>query len=166
MSSHEEFLELCASATAGELTADERAKLDAHLAECARLSPCDERIRSCCTNRRGWPGAGLLLRRMKPWMVPGPSKMLRKHFSSAWIRNKMIEHRIESTTTLRSTQRVGKRFTYRPSQIRWREIWMPFAAAVLLALALGVAAYRTGVQARHGCRANGPAAGERVREFP
>lgn len=31
---HEEFLELCAAATAGELTADERAKLDAHLAVC------------------------------------------------------------------------------------------------------------------------------------
>jgi hypothetical protein len=42
--------------------------------------------------------------------------------------------------------KVGKRFTYRPSQIRWREIWMPFAAAALLALALGVAAYRTGVR--------------------
>jgi hypothetical protein len=40
----------------------------------------------------------------------------------------------------------GKRFTYRPSQIPWREIWMPFAAAILLALALGVAAYKTGVK--------------------
>jgi hypothetical protein len=42
--------------------------------------------------------------------------------------------------------KVGKRFTYRPSQIRWREVWMPFAAAVLLALALGIAAYRTGMR--------------------
>ncbi|MGB2663840.1 MAG: hypothetical protein WAK48_07545, partial [Candidatus Acidiferrum sp.] len=39
-----------------------------------------------------------------------------------------------------------KRFTYHPSQIRWRVIWMPFAAAVLLALALGVAAYKSGVE--------------------
>ena len=42
--------------------------------------------------------------------------------------------------------KAGKRFTYRPSQIRWREIWMPFAATILLALALGVAAYKTGVK--------------------
>jgi len=40
----------------------------------------------------------------------------------------------------------GRRFTYRPSQIHWREVWMTFAAAVLLALALGVASYRTGVK--------------------
>src|SRR5215831_4354895 len=34
MGSHEEFLELCAAETAGELTADEQAKLAAHLAVC------------------------------------------------------------------------------------------------------------------------------------
>src|SRR3981189_2545354 len=34
MGPHEEFLELCASATAGELTAEERTKLEAHLASC------------------------------------------------------------------------------------------------------------------------------------
>src|ERR1700737_2255633 len=34
MSVHEEFLELCASATAGELTSAEQTKLDAHLAVC------------------------------------------------------------------------------------------------------------------------------------
>jgi len=34
MDSHEEFLELCAAATAGELSADEQRRLDAHLATC------------------------------------------------------------------------------------------------------------------------------------
>src|ERR1700719_3824442 len=34
MRPHEEFLELCAAATAGELTAEEKAELDAHLADC------------------------------------------------------------------------------------------------------------------------------------
>jgi hypothetical protein len=35
MGPHEEFRELCASATAGELSVDERAKLEAHLGECS-----------------------------------------------------------------------------------------------------------------------------------
>src|SRR6476660_4487514 len=35
MNPHAEFLELCASATAGELSPVEQAKLEAHLAECA-----------------------------------------------------------------------------------------------------------------------------------
>jgi len=34
----------------------------------------------------------------------------------------------------------------RPSQIHWREVWMTFAAAVLLAVALGVTAYRSGIK--------------------
>jgi anti-sigma factor RsiW len=34
MGPHEEFLELCAAATAGELSVDEQARLDAHLAGC------------------------------------------------------------------------------------------------------------------------------------
>src|SRR5215475_6122067 len=35
MAPHEEFLELCAAAIAGELTTAEQAKLDAHLAVCS-----------------------------------------------------------------------------------------------------------------------------------
>src|SRR5438034_11128460 len=35
MTPHEEFLELCAAATAGELNPGEQANLDAHLTECA-----------------------------------------------------------------------------------------------------------------------------------
>jgi hypothetical protein len=49
---------------------------------------------------------------------------------------------------LQNEAKKGQRFTYRPSEIRWREVWMPFAAAVLLALALGITAYRRGV--KHG----------------
>jgi len=40
----------------------------------------------------------------------------------------------------------GRRFAYRPSQIHWREVWMTFAAAVLLAVALGITAYKTGIK--------------------
>jgi hypothetical protein len=40
---------------------------------------------------------------------------------------------------------AGRRFTCKPSQIPWVELWMPFAACVLLAIALGIVAYRTGL---------------------
>jgi uncharacterized coiled-coil protein SlyX len=41
---------------------------------------------------------------------------------------------------------VGQRYTYRPSRIRWKEVWMAFAAAVLLAVALGFVLYKTGLR--------------------
>src|SRR5580704_6919769 len=33
---------------------------------------------------------------------------------------------------------------YRPSQVNWNYVWMPFAACVLLTIALGITAYRVG----------------------
>ena len=41
----------------------------------------------------------------------------------------------------------GQRFTYRPSQIRWREIWMPFAAAMALVPMAIMALYLLGARA-------------------
>jgi anti-sigma-K factor RskA len=40
----------------------------------------------------------------------------------------------------------GQRFRYRPSAVHWRGMWMPLAVVILLALALAVTAYRTGVK--------------------
>src|SRR5262249_33028265 len=57
-----------------------------------------------------------------------------------------LENVTEATDSPAGAQ--GKRFTYRPSRVHWREIWMSFAAAILLAIALGVAVYRSGV--KHG----------------
>jgi hypothetical protein len=40
----------------------------------------------------------------------------------------------------------AERFAYRPSQIPWVELWMPIAACAILAVALGIVAYRSGVK--------------------
>jgi hypothetical protein len=145
MSSHEEFLELCASATAGELSADEQARLEAHLAGCAdcrrAMSEYEAAARigvaamaqDFASKEEAVDGS---------WSVENAEKAFFKRLDREQgdQEPKRIGHDHADQT------KVGKRFTYRPSQIRWREIWMPFAAAVLLALALGIAAYRTGVR--------------------
>jgi hypothetical protein len=145
MSSHEEFLELCASATAGELTAEERAKLDAHLPGCPDCRRAMSEYEAAART-----GVVALAQDFASkdeavdgsWSAEDAEKAFFKRLDKE--QNNKEPERIGSDHS--NQVRVGKRFTYRPLQIRWREIWMPFAAAVLLALALVVAAYRTGVR--------------------
>jgi putative zinc finger protein len=143
MAPHEEFLELCAAATAGELTEAEQTKLDTHLAVCpdCRRAMSEYEVAS----QHGAAAlASALAREEKEsessWSVEEAEKAFFKRLEAEKGSPKTgIEGRSDGANP-------GQRFTYRPSQIRWREVWMPFAAAVLLALALGIAAYRTGVK--------------------
>jgi hypothetical protein len=143
MGPHEEFLQLCAAATAGELSAEERVKLDAHLAEClscrqamkeyevAAIYGGSALATEVAGNEEGVDAA---------WSVEDAEKRFFKRFD----RENIVPTAGEQIGSDRL--RAGRRFTYRPSQIRWREVWMPFAAAVLLVIALGITLYRTGVR--------------------
>ena len=145
MGSHEEFLELCAAATAGELNAEEQAKLTAHLAVCSECRRTKSEFEAAAIK-----GAAGFAASQEPaedeandpaWSVGEAEK---KFFQR--LEKEERENAGEPTYSPAGAQ--GKRFTYRPSQIHWREIWMSFAAAILLAVALGVTVYRSGV--KHG----------------
>ena len=156
MESHEEFRELCAAATAGELNSDEQARLNAHLATC--------------------PACRRVLREYELATVKGMAALAEEHgiapkeeSDAAWCPEaaeaaffKRLDREAASHVSgvagneAAELPKLGKRFTYRPSQFRWREIWMPFAAAILLALALGIAAYKTGLKQGTGVAATSP----------
>jgi hypothetical protein len=143
MARHEEFLELCAAATAGEVSREERAKLDAHLAECADCRRAMREYEVVTTN--GLPSLASELARNEEcvdglWSVEDAENEFFKKL------DREHEPGPESVRAASGEVNAGRRFTYRPSHIRWREIWMPFAAAVLLTVALGVALYRTGLR--------------------
>jgi len=144
MTRHEEFLELCAAATAGELNLSEQARLDAHLAECAE---CRKAMREFEIASRH--GVAALASELPPekaetdnsWSVEKAEEAFFERLDKESLRQSAAaegDHEMSSNR--------GQRFTYRPSPIRWREVWMPFAAAVLLALALSISAYRTGIK--------------------
>jgi hypothetical protein len=144
MTPHEEFLELCAAATAGELNPREQANLDAHLAECAE---CRRAMREF--EIASGHGVAALASELAPektetdnsWSVEKAEEAFFKRLDKESGRQSAA---VEGDHEMSSKR--GRRFTYRPSPIRWREVWMPFAAAVLLALALSIAAYRTGIK--------------------
>jgi hypothetical protein len=145
MGRHEEFLELCAAATAGELSADEHARLDAHLAACPECLRAMSEFEAAARTGMAAFAEELAPREREDtdssWSVERAEKVFFKR-----LHNEQEQDSRGDKHGATDQVKTGQRFTYRPSQIRWREVWMPFAAAVLLALALGIAAYRTGVK--------------------
>jgi len=145
MAQHDEYLELCAAATAGELTAGEQAKLDAHLAVCAE---CRRAMREFeVVAHRAVPGLAPELAPKEQetdssWSVEEAEKTFFENLDKEQGHRRVNQAREDHSEQARH----GQRFRYRPSQLHWREVWMSLAAAVLLALALGIAAYRTGVK--------------------
>ena len=144
MGSHEEFLELCAASTAGELSAEEQVKLAAHLAVCSECRRAKSEYEAAAIK-----GAAALAESQEPadheandpgWSVDQAEKRFFQRLQKEEGEN--AEPRYSPALG------QGKRFTYRPPQTHWREIWMSFAAAILLAIALGLALYRSGV--KHG----------------
>jgi hypothetical protein len=133
MAPHEEFLELCAARTAGELTPAEEGRLEAHLAGCRE---CREAMTEYELASR--EAVAALAEEAKEEENPDRDCWSVEEAEKAFFRRLEAEKRAEPAR--------GQRFTYRPTEIRSGEIWMPFAAAVLLALALGIATYRTGVK--------------------
>jgi hypothetical protein len=144
MGPHEEFLELCAAATAGELSADEQARLNAHLAACPQ----------CCQAMNEYEAAtrvtvSAMAQELPPtgytagdsWSVEEAEKTFFKRLD----RQQKETQPATSEEGHAEGPMPGRRFSYRPSQIHWREVWMTLAAAVLLALALGITAYKSGI---------------------
>jgi uncharacterized coiled-coil protein SlyX len=143
MGPHEEFLELCAAATAGELSLEEQAKLGAHLQECSECRSAMKDYESIATE--GVPKFSTQLARAEDvadnsWSAEDAEK----RFLERLARERPVSVELEADKN--SSASIGKRYTYRPSQIRWKEVWMPFAAAMLLAIALGVTLYKTGLR--------------------
>jgi hypothetical protein len=145
MGPHDEFLKLSAAATVGELSAGEQAKLDAHLAGCLECRHAMTEFEAAsakgvaalaeefASNERNNPDSF--------WSIEDAEKAFFKRLDSERGQRSNASGHNEAESV-----KTGQRFTYRPSRIRWQEVWMPFAASVFLALALGIAAYRTGVQ--------------------
>jgi hypothetical protein len=140
---HEEFLELCAVSTAGDLSEEEQKKLRAHLAVCPECRQALKEFEAAV--EVGVPLLASKLETISSEQSASPQRELSRPVSMHGVDS---ETPPEGTGVTASEGKRGFAFAgrngYRPSQVNWNYVWMPFAACVLLTVALGIYAYRAG----------------------
>ncbi len=143
-SPHDEFLELCALSTSGELTGIEQKRLQGHLEVCP----------SCREVMKQYEA---VVSETIPALAPDPKNL---ESDPSWSREEQdqAEAALFQRLTLEEelgTDRGGAdgdsvskgvgRVPLSVSQATWRNVWTLYAAGVLLFVALGVSAYRVGI---------------------
>jgi uncharacterized protein YlxW (UPF0749 family) len=145
MDAHEKYLELCAAATAGELSGEEEKTLEEHLAVCASCRRAKQEYEF--TVQKAVPA---LAQDNAPYQEESGAGWSLEQAEAAFFKRlgegQHSPPSSENAAGRAETEPAGRRFTYRPSRIPWAELWMPFAACALLAIALGILAYRNGVK--------------------
>src|SRR6266478_9513481 len=114
MTPHEEFLELCAAATAGELNPGEQANLDAHLTECAE---CRKAMREFEIASRH--GVAALVSELAPEKTKNESSWSVEKAEEAFFKrlDKEAGGQTAEADKERTSPNRGQRLTYRPSLI-------------------------------------------------
>jgi hypothetical protein len=152
ISPHDEFLELCAISTSGQLAGEERQRLQEHLTVCP----------SC---REAMEQYEVMVSKIIPALARDPENL---GFDPSWSQEQ-AEAALFQRLTLNEelgTDRedvngdtVSKNLGRAPlsaSQATWRDVWTLCAAGVLLFIALGVSAYQVGIRWRMGPAAVAP----------
>ena len=137
---HDEFLELCALSTSGELTGEEQKRLQEHLAVCP----------SC---REAMKQYEAVVAKTIPALAPdlesseSDPTWSQEQAEAVFFQRLTLEE--ESGRDRGGTERhtsstdLGSRCSV--SQATWRNLWTLYAAGILLFIALGVSAYQVGV---------------------
>ena len=137
---HEEFLRLCAAATARELSPDEQTKLEAHLAECPECRQALSEYEAASKH-----AIAALSSNIEPKETESDSTWSVEDAEKRFLKRLRTEE-VSCKGDIGDETERGQRFGYRPLQFRWPEVWMSVAAVVILSVALVVTAYRTGVK--------------------
>jgi len=137
---HDQFLELCAIATTGSLSAEERRRLEGHLKDCAAC-------REALSQYEAIIGGAI------PAMAPEPSLLKDREQITAWspdlteaklfARLKEDEERVERALTWAS---APTRPSDSSGENLWRHVWWQFAAGLLLSVAFGTSLYKVGIR--------------------
>lgn len=144
---HDEFLELCATSTSGELTGEEQKRLRGHLEVCP----------SC---REAMKQYEAVVSKTIPALAPDPENLesdpswSQEQAEAALFQHLTLKEELDTDRGGAEGDPTSKdvgRVPLSASQATWRNVWTLYAAGILLFIALGVSAYQVGI--RRGARA-------------
>jgi hypothetical protein len=138
---HDEFLELCAVSTSGQLTGEEQKRLREHLSVCPS---CREAMRQYeAVVSKTIPALAPDLESVEsdpPWS--------QEQAEAAFFQRLTLEEELGTDRRGAKKDPTSKdvgRFPLSASQATWRNVWTLYAAGILLFIALGVSAYQVGI---------------------
>ena len=145
MGPHDEFLELCAVSTSGDLTEAEKTKLEKHLAGCPECREAQKEFQAAASI--GSPlfaaeASGAPPPKTETWSVDAAEAKLRERLRR---QNNPPGAKSIGPDAVRADEPPERNGKPRLSE-HWNTVWLPFAAAILLAATLGIYAYRAGVR--------------------
>lgn len=142
MGPHDEFLELCALSTAGQLSEEEHNRLQDHLAAC---SDCREVLRGYEAVVEGAiPAIGA---EQSTRLDPGPGWSQSKAEKAFFERlSKEEEHQPARTEEESAVPAAFRRVLPSAPESTWRHVWTLYAAGILLFITVCLSTYWVGVQ--------------------
>ncbi|HVB56673.1 MAG TPA: zf-HC2 domain-containing protein, partial [Candidatus Acidoferrales bacterium] len=143
MRPHDEFLELCAVSTSGELSKEEQKRLKEHLAvcpECRQALKEFEAVVDVGVPLLSSELSGLLPELPGAVSADAPEALILTRARSEAAGDRTNPGAAEQKMSLHLSHPNGRQRT----QLNWNLVWLPFAAAILLTIALGIFAYRIG----------------------
>ena len=144
MGPHDKFLELCAISTSDDLTEEEQKDLQVHLAECPDCRQALKEFEAAADI-----GMPLLHSQLSSpdSLEPNPIPIEYAKVTAARETGHIETAHNEREPIERSTGRsFPQRNGHRHMQVNWNYVWMPFAAAVVLTVALGLYSFQVGKQ--------------------
>jgi hypothetical protein len=136
-SPHDEFIELCAVSTSGEMTGKEKKQLHEHLAICP----------SC---REAMHQFEVLLSETIPALAPDSENLIsdsswsQERAEAALFQRLALEEELGKEQGEVGGSNLAGKLPLSAHQATWRNVWTLCAAGILLCIALGVSAYRVG----------------------
>ncbi|MBZ5688956.1 MAG: anti-sigma factor [Acidobacteriia bacterium] len=141
---HDEFLELCAASTSGELTDDEQKRLREHLAVCASCREALRQYESIVSNVIPAIAASEAPENVSTTTGDWSQEKAEKALFDRLAREE--KDRADRTDRRNGSSYFPHRIPPFSSESTWRNVWMLYAAGILLFVAIGFFAYRVGVR--------------------